>query len=113
MRALALALLVGAAAGATGAFPPQAPSRRERAPQPHGRTLCIYRSLIPSAGVVSSCRTEHDCRVGYYVGDPSQAVWFRPPPTLGTFPTPDVSWLTSTFAEVRVDCGHRCSFSYF
>ena len=113
MRALALALLVGAAVGATGASTPQGPSRRECAAQHDASTLCIYRSLVPSAGIVSSCRSERDCHVGYYVGNPSDAVWFRPPPTLTTFPTPEVSWLTSTFAEVRVDCGHACSFSYF
>jgi hypothetical protein len=113
MRALALGLLLGAAVGTMGASTPSAPSRGDCAIQRDASSLCVYRSLVPSAGIVSSCRDEQSCRVGYYYGSPAGAVWFRPPPAMTTLPKPEVSWLTATFAEVRLGCGHGCSFSYF
>src|SRR5437867_769853 len=78
-----------------------------------GASRCIYRSLFPSAGIVASCQTASDCRVGYYYGNPGDAVWFSAPPGLASLPRPEVIWLTSTLAEVRFDCGPPCSWSYF
>jgi len=78
-----------------------------------GVTLCLYRSLLPSAGLVSSCRGADDCRIGYYYGNPTDAVWLTLPPGMTTFPRPDVFWLTATLAQIRVDCGPHCSWSYF
>ena len=34
---------------------------------------CLYRSLLPSTGIVAVCRDDRDCRVGYYYGDPAKA----------------------------------------
>lgn len=113
MRALVLALLVGAAAGTIGASPLPRPSRGDCASEPDGRSRCIYRSFAPSTGIVTSCRNEHDCRVGSYYGNPTDAAWFEPPPGFTTLAQPEVTWLTATLAEVRVPCGRSCSFSYF
>ena len=44
-----------------------------------GPSRCLYRSLLPSSGIVADCRTDRDCRVGYYYGSPEQANWFTPP----------------------------------
>jgi hypothetical protein len=84
----------------------------ECAPDPGG-TRCLYRSLLPSAGLVSVCRDDTDCRVGYYYGDPDRPVWLTPPPSLPGLPKPDVTWLSATLAQVRFDCGRPCSVSYF
>jgi hypothetical protein len=113
MRALVLALLVGAAAGTIGASPVPAPSRGDCASERDGRSRCVYRSFAPSTGIVTSCRSEHDCRVGSYYGNPTDAVWFGPPPGFTTLSRPEVTWLTATLAQVRVSCGRSCSFSYF
>jgi hypothetical protein len=90
---------------------PAAPG--ECAAEHAGVTLCIYRSMLPSAGIVSSCHDDGTCRVGYYYGDPADAVWFTPPPGMTSLPQPEVLWLTATLAQVRFDCGHPCSWSYF
>ncbi len=74
---------------------------------------CIYRSAFPSAGIVANCRTDRDCRVGYYYGDPAAPVWLAPPMGLPILPKPQVIWRTATFAEIRFDCGPPCSVSYF
>ena len=74
---------------------------------------CLYRSLLPSAGIVAQCQSDRDCRVGYYYGDPDAPVWLDPPPGLGTLPKPAVTWPTATLAQVRFDCGGPCSVSYF
>jgi hypothetical protein len=68
---------------------------------------------LPSTGLVSDCRTERDCRVGYYYGDPEKPVWLAPPADLPTFPKPDVIWRAATFAEIRFACGPACHVSYF
>ena len=79
-----------------------------------GLTFCIYRSLLPSVGIVASCRDDGYCRVGHYYGNPSSdVVWFTPPSGLTTLPEPHVFWLTSTLAQVRFHCGPECSWSYF
>jgi hypothetical protein len=62
---------------------------------------------------VADCRTDRDCRVGYYYGDPDRPVWLVPPPDLPTLPKPDVIWRAATFAEVRFFCGPGCTVSYF
>jgi hypothetical protein len=74
---------------------------------------CLYRSFVPSSGIVVTCRDERDCRVGYYQGDPATPVWIAPPPPLATLPRPDVTWLTATLAEVRFASGSPASVSYF
>jgi hypothetical protein len=74
---------------------------------------CLYRSAFPSTGLVSDCRTDRDCRVGYYYGDPEKPVWLEPPPDLPTLPRPDVIWRAATFAEIRFACGPACHTSYF
>jgi hypothetical protein len=68
---------------------------------------------VPSTGLVADCRTDRDCRVGYYYGDPEKPVWLEPPADLPTLPKPDVIWRAATFAEIRFACGPSCRVSYF
>ncbi len=111
MRALPLVLGLAVGLGSTSGSPPVTPG--ECSIGSDGASLCLYRSLLPSAGIVASCRDGHDCRVGYYYGNPSDAVWFKPPQDTPMLPKPEVIWLTSTLAQIRFDCGHPCSWSYF
>ena len=78
-----------------------------------GPSRCLYRSALPSAGIVAECASDRDCRVGYYYGGPEQPTWFTPPPEMSRMPKPDVLWHTATFAETRFDCGRGCTWSYF
>jgi hypothetical protein len=78
-----------------------------------GRSHCLYRSLMPSTGIVADCRSDSDCRVGYYYGEPSRATWFTAPVAMSTMPKPEVLWHTATFAETRIGCGRSCTWSYF
>ncbi len=78
-----------------------------------GPSHCLYRSLLPSSGIVAECRSDRDCRVGYYYGSPDQAIWLTPPAGMSGLPKPTVIWHTATFAETRFDCGQACSWSYF
>ena len=112
MRALLVATLLAAGVGALGVTLAPAPSPGECGGGGDA-TVCLYRSGLPSAGIVASCRDAHACRVGYYHGDLAHPMWFEPPEGLTTLPKPDVIWLTSTLAQVRIDCGHPCSWSYF
>jgi len=80
---------------------------------PEQPSRCIYRSTFPSTGLVTHCRSDHDCRVGYYYGDPEKPQWLVPPPEMSTLPKPEVIWHESTFAEIRFDCGRACRVSYF
>jgi hypothetical protein len=105
--------LVASAVLFIGASPPSHPAAGECSSETGGASVCLYRSLAPSVGIVVSCRDEHRCRVGYYYGNATDVVWFTPPPGLSVLPRPEVSWLTATLAQVRVDCGRRCSWSYF
>jgi hypothetical protein len=82
-------------------------------PGPDGSFHCLYRSMVPSAGLVAECRSAGDCRVGTYYGDPSAAAWLTPPEGFRTLPRPEVIWRSATLAEARFDCGAVCSFSYF
>ena len=113
--ALGAVALVGAAAIAAPSDPAAAP-----APPPAVRgectpdgARCLYRSMLPSAGIVAECRSETDCRVGHYYGDPDAATWFSPPPGTTALPRPIVIWRTANLAETRFDCGHGCTWSYF
>jgi len=74
---------------------------------------CIYRAAFPSTGLVSRCRTDRDCRVGYYYGDPEKPVWLEPPPGVATLPRPEVIWHEATFAEVRFEMDPARHLSYF
>jgi hypothetical protein len=95
--------------------------RAEAAPSPGecsgpggtGPSHCLYRSLMPSTGMVADCRNDRDCRVGYYYGGPEQVTWLTPPAGMATMPKPDVIWHNATFAEARVSCGRGCTWSYF
>jgi len=78
-----------------------------------GPFRCLYRSLLPSSGIIADCHSDRDCRVGYYYGRPEQATWFTPPAGLSTLPKPEVLWHTATFAETRLPCGRACTWSYF
>ncbi len=80
---------------------------------PEQPSRCIYRSAFPSTGLVSRCRTDRDCQVGYYYGDPEKPEWLVPPPGRTTLSRPAVYWREATFAEIRFDCGPSCRFSYF
>ncbi len=111
MWALPFLLLVGAAAPA--ALPAGSPAPGECTSDAAGASLCVYRSFAPSTGIVASCRGPRDCRVGYYYGKLDDAVWFEPPPGMSTLPVPEVFWVTSGLAQVRVGCGQGCSWSYF
>jgi hypothetical protein len=104
---LSPAIALAAAPGSPPASPGECSGDRG------GASRCIYRSLIPSSGLVASCRAGGECRVGHYYGSLSNAIWFKPPPGMTSLPAPAVLWLTSTLAQVRFDCGHGCSWSYF
>lgn len=82
-------------------------------PSGSGPSRCLYRSLLPSAGIVASCTSDRDCRVGYYYGDPGAPTWIAPPEGMPTLPRPEVIWRTATLAQVRFDCGAPCTVSYF
>ena len=82
-------------------------------PRGDGPSRCLYRSALPSAGIVADCASDRDCRVGYYYGGPEQPTWFTPPLEMSKLPKPDVLWHTATFAETRFDCGRGCTWSYF
>ena len=113
MRGLGFLLLLSPAV-ALAAAPASAPATPgECSAERSGVSLCLYRSLLPSSGIVASCRDRGSCRVGHYYGNPADAVWFRPPPGMTSLPEPEVIWLTATLAQVRFDCGHPCSWSYF
>jgi hypothetical protein len=82
-------------------------------PGGEGPSRCLYRSAFPSTGLVADCRSDRECRVGYYYGDIETPTWFSPPPDLTPLPRPEVRWRAATFAEVRFACGPACSVSYF
>jgi hypothetical protein len=111
MRRLRSVVPLACAASLVAAAPPAA--RTADCAADAAGTRCLYRSLAPSSGIVTVCRGDRDCRVGYYYGDPAAPVWFPPPPGLSTLPNPEVTWRTATLAEVRVGCGPSCAFSYF
>jgi len=69
--------------------------------------------VLPSAGIVADCRSDRDCRVGYYYGGPERATWFTPPAGIARLAKPEIIWHTATFAEARFDCGRPCTWSYF
>jgi hypothetical protein len=75
-------------------------------------TRCLYRSSLPSTGLVSECEGGR-CRVGYYYGRADAPAWLPLPTGWTAFPPPAVSWPSSTFAQVRFGCGPSCSISYF
>lgn len=112
-RALRVGALLAMGVGALGAAWAPALSRGECGPPAGDATLCVFRSGMPSVGIVTSCRDPQTCRVGYYHGELSHPVWFTPPEGLRALPKPEVTWLTVTLAQVRVDCGRPCSWSYF
>jgi len=113
VRTRLLLFVLGSVVGAMGAAGAPPPTPGECSDERGAASLCLYRSLLPSVGIVASCRDEHDCRVGYYYGNPSDAVWWMLPPGVAALPRPEVIWLTATLAQVRFDCGHPCSWSYF
>ncbi|MCI0545949.1 MAG: hypothetical protein L0027_01545 [Candidatus Rokubacteria bacterium] len=82
-------------------------------PAPDGAFRCLYRSFIPSAGIVAECRSERDCRAGHYYGRPEDATWFTPPTGLATLPRPEVIWHTANLAEIRVGGAGGATASYF
>jgi hypothetical protein len=110
VQARAGLVLAAAALGLLGAAPVRGDCAGAGGTEP---SHCIYRSAFPSAGIVAECRADRECRVGYYYGDPASPVWLQPPQGMPAFPKPEVIWRTATFAEIRFDCGHPCSVSYF
>jgi len=110
MRARAVPIVLGVSAAVLGSASPGA---AECVAQGATASHCLYRSFLPSTGLVASCRDDRDCRVGYYYGDPNKAVWIEPPAGMATFPKPEVTWPDLTFAQIRFDCGPACSVSYF
>ena len=78
-----------------------------------GPSRCLYRSLLPSTGIVADCQSDARCRVGAYYGSPDTPTWFAVPAGMDALPRPLVRWLNATFAEVRFACGAGCSVSYF
>jgi hypothetical protein len=112
--AIASALLLTPAVSVGSAPASMSATPGECSPEREGATFCIYRSLLPSVGIVGSCRDGRHCRVGTYYGNPtSDVVWLAPPSGMETLPEPQVFWITSTLAQVRFDCGEGCSWSYF
>ena len=75
-------------------------------------TRCLFRSSLPSVGLISECEAGR-CRVGFYYGPVDQPQWLPLPEGWTAFPPPAVTWHSATFAEVRFDCGPACSVSYF
>jgi hypothetical protein len=111
MAVVRAAVLLVALGVLPGAGPPSLRTA-DCAPEPSG-TRCIYRSPVPSSGIVTSCRGDRDCRVGYYDGDPEAPLWLTPPPDVPVLPKPQVIWHTGSLGEVRFDCGKACEVSYF
>jgi hypothetical protein len=111
LAAAAVIAAVAAAAPGPAAAPPPPPAARGECTTDGRR--CLYRSMLPSAGIIADCRSETDCRVGYYYGDPDAATWFAPPPGMTALPRPVVIWRTANLAETRVECGRACAWSYF
>ncbi len=77
-----------------GARPHRPTPRSARRPAPTG-SRCLYRSLLPSTGIVASCRDDRDCRVGYYYGDPAGSHLVRRHPGV------------ADAAQARGDLAHR------
>ena len=114
MRALRVLLPLAVAGGLLGPASAGGPTPGECARAGAGPpSRCLYRSLLPSAGLVADCKTDADCRVGYYYGDPEHPTWLTPPKDIPTLPKPEVIWRTATLAEARFDCGAPCTVSYF
>lgn len=109
---LLLAAATPAVAIALAEAPGPAPSECS-SPAAGAPSRCLYRSVLPSAGILADCAHDEDCRVGHYHGGPGDTVWFTPPAGVVTLPKPHVVWRTATLAEVRFDCGRACAFSYF
>jgi hypothetical protein len=109
-RLLLAALLLLAPLPAAAAAP--APAECS-GPGGAGPSHCLYRSVLPSAGIVADCVSDRDCRVGYYYGGLERPTWYTPPKGMASLPKPHVVWHTATFAETRFDCGGPCAWSYF
>ena len=77
-----------------------------------GMRRCLYRSAVPSVGLLSECDGSR-CRVGFYYGRIDTPEWLTPPEGWTAFPPPEVRWPSATLAEVRFGCGASCSVSYF
>lgn len=78
-----------------------------------GPSRCLYRSLLPSAGIVAVCETDTRCRVGAYHGPPETPTWFAPPAGRAMLPRPTVRWHSATLGEARFDVGPAGTLSYF
>ena len=78
-----------------------------------GPSRCLYRSLLPSAGIVAVCETDTRCRIGAYHGPPETPTWFAPPPGRYTLPRPTVRWHSATLGEARFDVASAGTLSYF
>ena len=78
-----------------------------------GPSRCLYRSLLPSAGIVAVCETDTRCRIGAYHGPPETPTWFAPPPGRDTLPRPTVRWHSATLGEARFDVASAGTLSYF
>jgi hypothetical protein len=102
--------LLGAAAGAwaAGDDPGDCVTGGEGRP-----TRCLYRSLLPSTGIVADCESDTRCRVGAYYGSPDAPIPFATPPGWDALPRPKVYWHGATFAEVRFVSGAGAQVSYF
>jgi hypothetical protein len=74
---------------------------------------CLYRSLLPSTGIVADCESDTRCRVGTYYGAPDTPTLFAVPPGWDALPRPEVFWHGATFAEVRFVSPSRAAVSYF
>lgn len=100
------------AVGAAGAVDPE--SGECAGAGGDGPSRCLYRSLLPSAGIVAVCETDTRCRVGAYHGPPETPTWFAPPPGRDTLPRPTVRWHSATLGEARFDGGSPAgTLSYF
>ena len=78
-----------------------------------GSTKCLFRSLLPSSGIVADCESDTRCRVGAYYGSPDTPSWFPIPAGMDALPRPRVRWHSATLAEARFACGPDCAVSYF
>jgi hypothetical protein len=113
MRRAGLWLLAAALAGVATAQAETAPTPGECGETGGGTSRCLYRSMVPSAGLISECRDDSACRVGVYHGRADHATWFTPPAGMAALPRPAVTWYTAGLAEARFACGAGCAFSYF
>ena len=78
-----------------------------------GPSHCLYRSVLPSAGIVADCVSDRDCRVGYYYGGPERATWYTPPQGMASLPKPRRDLAHGDLRRDALRLRPPCAWSYF